>query len=134
MMHDYARQETADLIDRLAQAMNSALPTADAGAIHDIRVVIRRLRGCLRLFAPFYPDRYWKKIRHRLSGLMAAAAAVRDCDIALELLQEAGISPRTVLVTELISERRKAGRDLEAELRRWHRQNLLHEWKSRLEL
>ena len=77
-MRDYARQQTALLIRRFAAALHRAAREADADSIHDVRVAMRRLSRCLRVFAPFYPDGSWKKIRRRISTLLAAAGAVRD--------------------------------------------------------
>ena len=91
-MRDYARHQTALLIDRLATALHRAAREVDPQSIHGVRVVMRRLSGCLRVFAPFYPKGSAKKIRRRISMLMAAAGAVRDCDIAIQLAARAGVA------------------------------------------
>jgi CHAD domain-containing protein len=65
---------------------------------------------------------------------MAAAGAVRDCDIAMELLAQAGVSRRTTLMAHLAAERRKTGKQLLEEIRHWNRQGYARKWKSRLEL
>jgi CHAD domain-containing protein len=99
---------------------------------------MRRLSRCLRVFAPFYPDGSWKKIRRRISALMALAGAVRDCDIAIELAGRAGAArPRAgdaALVAQLAALRRKTGRDLLLEIRRWKSRDFPRQWRSRLEL
>ena len=64
----------------------------DEEAIHDLRVSIRRLSRCLRLFSPLYPGSSWKKVRNRLKVLMEAAGEVRDRDIAAKLLIDALVS------------------------------------------
>ena len=133
-MRDYARHQTALLIARFTVELNRAARDLDADSIHDMRVAMRRLSRCLRVFAPFYPPRSWKKIRHRISVLMAAAGAVRDCDIAIELAGRAGVSPRSGLVAQLVLRRRKSERDLVLEIRRWKRHDSLDAWPSRLEL
>ena len=122
------------MLERLADRLGQAAKEVDADAIHDVRVAIRRLSRCLRVFGQFYPDRSWKKLRRRLSGLMAAAGAVRDCDIALELLRQAGLSQRVAIATRLKAERRKSGHALHAEIKRWNDRKLLHRWKARLEV
>jgi CHAD domain-containing protein len=132
-MRDYARRETAALLHKLAGALHVAGRKADAAAIHDVRVAMRRLSRCLRVFAPFYPDSYWKKIRHRMSTLMAAGA-VRDCDIAMELLARAGVSRRAAVMAHLAAERHKTGKEFLEEIRRWNHHGFPHKWKSRLEL
>jgi len=133
-MRDYARQQTARLLSRLGVAVNRAARDGSADSIHDIRVAMRRLSRCLRVFAPFYPDRSWKKIRRRIAALMAAAGAVRDCDIAIELVGRAGIVKRNILVARLTAQRRKTGQELLLEVRRWKRRNYTAQWRARLEL
>jgi len=123
-MRDYARLQTAILLRRLAYQLNHAAHHSDADSIHDVRVAIRRLSRCLRVFAPFFPGDSWKKIRRRL----------RDRDIALQLLAEAGIPPRAGVATRLAAERRKASRELLFEIRRWKSRNFSRKWRSRLEL
>ena len=133
-MRDYARLQTAILLRRLAYQLNRAARNADADSIHDLRVAIRRLSRCLRVFAPFYPGDSRKKIRRQLAELMQAAGQVRDRDIALQLLAEAGIPPRATVATRLAAERRKASRELLLEIRRWKARSFSRKWRSRLEL
>ena len=133
-MRDYARLQTAILLRRLAYQLNRTDRNGDAESIHDLRVAIRRLGLCLRVFAPFFPEGSWKKVRHQLAELMQAAGRVRDRDIALRLLAEAGVPPRAAIATRLAGERRKAGRDLLLEIRRWKGRSFSQKWRSRLEL
>ena len=133
-MREYARQQTALLLGRLGVALNRAARAGDADSIHDVRVALRRLSRCLRLFAAFYPDRAEKKIRRRIARLMAAAGAVRDCDIAIELVVRAGVARRSAIVAQLAAQRRKTGRDLLLEVRRWKNRDFPSQWRSRLEL
>jgi CHAD domain-containing protein len=133
-MRDYARLHTAILLRRLAYQLNHAAHNSDAESIHDLRVAIRRLNRCLRVFAPFFPGDSWKKIRRQLAELMEAAGRVRDRDIALQLLAEAGISPHATIATRLAAERRKASHELLLEIRRWKGRGFSKKWRSRLEL
>jgi CHAD domain-containing protein len=137
-MRDYVRQQTALSISRLAAALTRAAREGDAQSIHDIRVAMRRLSRCLRLFAPFYPDGSWKKIRRRISALMAMAGAVRDCDIAIELVGRAGATGDAATTAEigaqLAAVRRKRGRDLLLEIRRWKKRDFPRQWRVRLKL
>jgi CHAD domain-containing protein len=133
-MREYARRQTSVLLRRLAATLTRAAREGDAESIHDVRVAMRRLSRCLRVFATFYPDGSGKKIRHRLSALMEAAGAVRDCDIALDLAGQAGVPRRSAVVARLEAERGRAGRDLLFEIRRWKSRDLLRQWRSRLEL
>jgi len=133
-MRHFARQQTASLMGRLAGALDRAARDADEQSIHDVRVAMRRLSRCLQVFAPFYPAGSGKKIRRRIAELMAAAGAVRDCDIAIELADRAGVSRPSAMVARLTAQRRKAGRDLMREIHRWKSRDWLHRWHSRLEL
>jgi len=134
IMRQYARQQTALLMGRLSVALNRAAREGDIQSIHDVRVALRRLSRCLRVFAPFYPDGSWKKIRRRIAGLLAAAGTVRDCDIAIELAGRAGIARRNAMVAQLTAQRRKTGSRLLLEIRRWKDRDFPRQWRSRLEL
>ena len=133
-MREYARQQTAALLQELAAEIQRAAREESADAIHDLRVAIRRLSRCLRSFSQFYPGRSWKKARAQLFELLHTAGAVRDRDIALQLLAEAGISGRAAIVTKLETERTKARRELALEVRRWHQRDFTGKWRRRLEL
>lgn len=131
-MRQFARQQTAALLDRLEAVVDRAAHSGDAEAIHDVRVCMRRVSCCLRVFAPLYPDRHWKKIHRRIGRLMSAAGAVRDCDIAIELAGRCGMAPRHAIVTRLAARRDQAGRALLAEIRRWRRHDYPRQWRRRL--
>ena len=133
-MRDYARSQTVRLLQHLAATLQHAAHDADAEAVHNLRVAMRRLSACLRVFAPFYPPGSWKKVRRRISVLMAAAGTVRDCDIAMELARSAGLGRSRGLMPLLTAHRRKAGHDLQAELRRWKERDYPRRWSRRLEL
>ena len=133
-MREYAVLQTAILLRRLAFQVNRAAKNGEAEAIHDLRVAIRRFSRALRAFAQFLPGRSGKKVRSQLAQVMAAAASVRDLDIALELLAEAGIAPRSAIVTRLATERRHASHGLRLELRRWRMRSFSRKWRSQLEL
>ena len=133
-MREYVRLETAVRLRRFAFQVSRAARSGDADSIHDLRVAIRRLSRCLSVFSQFYPDRSWKKIRRELADLGDRAGAVRDRDIALELLAAAGIPAEAAIVTRLQAERRKAGQELLLEIRRWKGRAFSRKWRVRLEL
>lgn len=132
MMRDYACKQTALLLGRLSVAVNRAARDGNADAIHDVRVAMRRLSRCLRVFAPFYPDGSWKKIRRRIATLMSAAGAVRDCDIAIELVGRAGVPKSNQMVAQLIAQRGRTAHALLLEIRRWKRHDFPLRWRSGL--
>jgi len=133
-MREYVRAETARLLDRFGAELKRAARDADADAIHDLRVSIRRLSRCLRVFAGFYPGRSWKKIRAGLHGLLQSAGAVRDRDIALALIGQAGVSPRTAIHRKLSAERAAASHEMAADIERWDRRDPAAKWRRKLEL
>jgi CHAD domain-containing protein len=133
-MREYARRETAMLIGKLTIEIDRSAGAVSADAIHDLRVAIRRLSRCLRTFSQFYPGRWWKKARAQLSALLHTAGAVRDRDIALELLVEAGISKRAAVAAKLEAERTEASRELALEVRRWRERGFTRKWRAQLGL
>ena len=133
-MREYVRVQTRILLRRLASQVNRTARSGDADAIHDLRVAIRRLSRCLRVFAQFYPGRSWKQMRRRLADLMDACGSVRDRDIAIELLEKAGVPAASALVRQLDAERRAADEELRRELRRWKKDGFSRRWSVRLEL
>jgi CHAD domain-containing protein len=133
-MGEYARQQTARLLERMTLALEKAARDGDADSIHDVRVAMRRLSRCLRVFAQFYPHGAAKKIRRRISALMALAGAARDCDISIELVGRAGVVRHGAIVAQLTERRIETGRALLREIRRWERRDYLRQWRQRLEL
>jgi len=133
-MRDYARLQTAILLRRFAFQVNRTSHSGDAESIHDLRVSIRRFSRCLRVFSQFYPNGTWRKLRSQLSELMSMAGAVRDRDVALELLADAKISERTSAVTRLRAERERLVAELIEELRRWKSRDFSRKWRRRLGL
>ena len=133
-MRDYARLQTAILLRRFAFQVNRTSHSGDAESIHDLRVSIRRFSRCLRVFSQFYPNGTWRKLRSQLSELMSMAGAVRDRDVALELLADAKISERTSAVTRLRAERERLVAELIEELRRRKSRDFSRKWRRRLGL
>ena len=133
-LREYVRVQTRILLRRLASQVNRTARSGDADAIHDLRVAIRRLSRCLRVFAQFYPGRSWKQMRRRLADLMDACGSVRDRDIAIELLEKAGVPAASALVRQLDAERRAADEELRRELRRWKDRGFRRQCWARLEL
>lgn len=126
-IRQHAREQTAALLRRVAFQVSRASKVADTEAIHDLRVSIRRLSQCLRVFGHFFPARKTKKVRHGLKELMKLAAEVRNRDVALELLAGAGS-----LAAALEAQRAAAGRELRAELKAWLRRHTFRKWRSEL--
>jgi CHAD domain-containing protein len=133
-IRDYAAEHTSMLLRRLAFQANRTARMADVDAIHDLRVSIRRLAQCLRVFSQFFPRERAKKIRQRLEAVMDLASEVRNRDIALQLMAGAPALPDSTLARVLSHERTEAEKSLVAALQRWNRRNLHKRWRSRLGL
>jgi CHAD domain-containing protein len=133
-MRKFAQLQISTLLRRLAAQVKRTAGSADADAVHDLRVAVRRLSRALRSFAQFFPGKSWKRIRKRLSGLMNLAAAVRDSDVALELLEKAGAAKRARVTLAVQERRREAEANLRRELHDWLTANFAREWRGDLEL
>lgn len=133
MMQRYARERTSTLLRRLSFRMNRAAKLRDAGSIHDLRVAIRRFEQCLQIFHQFLPGGH-KKIRRRLRKIMELSGEIRNRDIALDLLKQAGMPARSALTIRLLRERRDVQSQLIASFDRWGNRDLSHKWGSRLGL
>jgi len=121
----YARHETRTCLRHFkANLRHTAKHSDDPGAIHDLRVSIRRLTQCFRIFRDLLDPAPVKKLRRRLHKIMERCGDVRNCDIALELLEECGLtaSPSvSKLKTGRADAALKLHRSLKKERRRHHR-------------
>jgi CHAD domain-containing protein len=103
----YAWHEAERLCGGLAHAMERALERRDADSVHDLRVAIRRLNTCLRFFRGFFSGGRVKKARRSLKKTLDLASEVRNRDVALALLREAGLPPDSPVASELKTERER---------------------------
>ncbi len=133
-MREHVRSQTAILLRRLAFEVNRAAKSCNEETVHDLRVAIRRLSRCLQAFSQFYPKGSAKKVRRRLKTLMKPAGAVRDLDIALDLVADAGVDRQANLVYSVAEARRLAKSNLEREVRRWKGSGFSRKWRSTLGL
>ena len=131
-MRKYVHQQTAILLRRFATQVNRASRSPDPDAVHDLRVSIRRLSRCLRVFARFYPGNNWKKMRRRMKDLLDACGGVRDRDIALGLLAKAGFPATSTVARRLRIDRIQASQDLLVLLRSWKQRGAAAKWRAQL--
>lgn len=130
----HAFQQTANRLRRLAYEVGRASKSSDTESVHDLRVAIRRLAQCLRVFEQFFPHGKTRKIRRALKEMADLASEVRDRDVATALLVKARIAPESELPRRLAEGRRSAQRALVTELKQWTRGNSSRKWRSLLEL
>ncbi len=129
-IREYARLEAGRLLDHLDQEAGRAARNANAEAVHDLRVSIRRFSECLRVFEEFFPAR---RIRKRLKRIMNDAASVRDRDVVLKFLADAHVeAPKAARAVE--RDRRSAEDALRARLTAWKKRSIADKWRSELEL
>ena len=123
-----------DLIVRFGAQIERAAADGDADAIHDLRVSIRRLSQCLRIFPQFFPRRPARKVRGHMRRIIKLAGEVRNRDIALELLKEARLDSRGAVAAMLNAERRTILADLTTLLRAWKKRDVAKNWPAKLGL
>ena len=131
-MKKLVQKHTAKRLKKLDTELRRVAGTPeDADAIHDLRVAIRRLSRELRVFEAWFDAGQVKKIRRRLRKLMGHCAAVRNCDVAVDVLRAAGWrSPE--LSAGLEQERRRTREVLVRKLHGWLRRRRVKKWRREL--
>jgi CHAD domain-containing protein len=132
-MRNLVKSQTAQRLKKLQAALREARKHTHADAIHDLRVSIRRLSRALRVLRPWFDAGQVKHIRRRLRKLMERCAAVRNCDIALEVLQSAG-RRNPDLAAGLEQERRHMRQNLDRKLETWRRRDRVRRWRGQLRI
>ena len=131
-MKKLVRLQTAKRLKILDREVGlAAKKPKDAEIIHDLRVSIRRLRQELNVFEEWLKPNAVKRVRGNLKKLMERCAAVRNCDIAVDVLQAAGgQSPK--LVAALEKDRKQARGKLADKLARWRKEDRVGKWREDL--
>ena len=131
-MQQFVELQTSERLKKLESELKNAfdLPE-DPDAIHDLRVAIRRLNQTLRVFGNWFGARRVKKLRGRLKKLMERCGAVRNCDIALEVLKAAEW-PDEALSQGLEKERKRTCKKLRKTLQEWHHNRRTQRWCEKL--
>jgi CHAD domain-containing protein len=130
-IHDYAIEQMNRLLTSLAYQVHRAARKPGPGEIHDLRVSVRRFSQGLQLFADFFPKWEVKKIRRMLKRVMRVTSAIRDRDITLDFLADAG---HTAHRPRLEKERVAYQRQFSEMLRRWSAQDFSAKWRTGLSL
>jgi len=131
-MKQFVRLQTSERLKKLESELKNAfdLPE-DPDAIHDLRVAIRRLNQTLRVFVAWLDARRVTKLRARLKKLMERCGAVRNCDIAMEVLKAAEWQDEA-LSQGLEKERTHTHKRLHKTLQKWHHRNHAQRWREKL--
>lgn len=133
-MLQFANDQITARLGKLAFEVRRASKARDAEAIHDLRVAIRRFAQSLIVFGSLVPKRDAAKIRKRLGRMMDDAGRIRDRDIAIEFLGEAGVPAEHPLRRRLAAERAAAEKDLVDRIKRWNQKNVSGKWRAALRL
>jgi CHAD domain-containing protein len=133
-MRNYAAEQLAGRLTRLAFEVRRATRNRRPEDVHDLRVSIRRFLECLAAFREHFPSREAKKSRRRLRRVMNLAAEVRNRDVAIELIEQVGVGPRSAVFGWLSDARGKAMDALVDELRGLNRREFSRRWRGSLEL
>jgi len=82
-------------LDTAVQALERLDDPADAEALHDFRVALRRLRTTLRAYRPLFEDSLGKKPSKQLGKIADSTNRVREAEAALEWLRPltTGLTP-----------------------------------------
>jgi len=117
----YAIKETKLRLKRFSKNLRRAAKhPEDPDAIHDLRVSIRRVAQTFKTFGELLDPHPVKKLRRRLHELMDLCAAVRNCDVALTLLDQVGVT-RGASVSRLRKTRGEAAEKLHRSLKKERR-------------
>jgi CHAD domain-containing protein len=118
-----ARRLALSHLDQAARARPRLADPADAEALHDFRVGLRRLRSCLKAYDAQLAGSLSKKLRRRLKRLAGATGPGRDTEVQIEWLgpQGQGLTAHqrpgyTWLLARLRDRLRDAFDDLETEV------------------
>ncbi len=127
--YPFAVAQATRLLERLAFQINGAVHSPQAGAIHDLRVAIRRFTQVLSVCKACFPARPVRKMRRRLKPIMTLAGEVRDTDVAQQLIAARAGS----LEAKLRARRKTAAKALQASLKNWTARKTVSKWRSDLE-
>jgi CHAD domain-containing protein len=129
---DFAGVQLARLRQRVEQeaARCAADPAADP--VHDLRVAIRRFREALHRFEDVLGRKSREKADRRVKKILDLAGAVRDCDIAAELLEHSRRLERVAVLADLARERDHRAARLRRAAARWLERTAAGDWQERL--
>jgi CHAD domain-containing protein len=85
-----ARLIALSYLDQATAARERLADPADAEALHDFRVALRRLRSCLKAYRDLLDESVPKKLAKRLKRLAGATGPGRDAEVQLEWLRGQG--------------------------------------------
>lgn len=133
-MLPFANEQISSRLANLMFQVRRVATVQDVESIHDLRVAIRRFSQSITAFSSLLPKQEVKRIRKRLKTMMDAAGEVRERDITLQYLDNAGVALDDPLRGRIASERALAERILVEKTRRWNRTSRSRKWRAALRL
>jgi len=122
----------------MAFLLPTTLEKPDENNIHELRRICLRLRHALRIFSKLVPEKPRRRVQKRLRELQDLLAAVRGCDVALEVLKLGPLAGSVAkpegkrIVAALGLERRRCLRPLRWRLQKMQRSDAVTRWRNRL--
>jgi CHAD domain-containing protein len=130
-MRDFALLKTSSLLDDLVFAITAAGRSPDVDTVHKMRVAIRRLQQALRLFGIYLRKSGVAQIKKELRVIMDVAGELRNRDIAIKVVGEAGGDPETLL-KKVHEERSELKDEFARVLQQYAKPDLALRWRSQL--
>ncbi|HWB85272.1 MAG TPA: CHAD domain-containing protein [Bryobacteraceae bacterium] len=130
-LEQFAETQTRQRLKTLSQNLRKAARHPDdPDSIHDLRVSIRRFRQSLRVFRDLFGESHVKKMKRSLREIMQLCGAVRNCDIAMDVLKAAGVPASPRMKRELKEERSQAARRLSKRLAKVNSHGGTRQWRT----
>ena len=83
-MKPFACDRLRNLLERVESEWRNCATKADADAVHDFRVALRRFGEAMRMFKALMPKAGYKQVKAERKQVMRFAGTARDVDIARE--------------------------------------------------
>jgi len=126
----FARPLANRLLTDLSRKLARTAKASGPGAVHDLRVAIRRFQQVLTAFKAGFPAYQRKKIRRKLKQVMDPAGDVRDFDIAAILIRKLEPESASQFHTRLQKDRKAAALKLARFLRGLLDRELPRKWRA----
>jgi CHAD domain-containing protein len=128
-MREYAVTKTSALLEDAVSAIQHAAKTPDETAVHKMRVSIRRLQQAIRLFRQYLAPAGVEDVKDRLRAVMEIAGELRNRDIAIGLVNDAGGD-----ASHPSKQRQEYQLKLDHVLKRYAKRDMASDWRTKLGL
>ncbi|HTB12138.1 MAG TPA: CHAD domain-containing protein [Bryobacteraceae bacterium] len=128
----FAVEQAQAQLKHLTVQISRGVKSCSAGAVHDVRVAIRRFTRAVAVCRPYFHAADLRKNRKRLKKIMTEAGDVRNCDIALKFIVRFRVPQAPALRSKLRSRRTELARLLVADLRKWRERGSSVKWRATL--